>query len=391
MAQLTPYGEYLLLGKLSNTLDENEVRALNLLWQENPDLAAAYEQLVQQLPAHKVENGFGEADAAEFWDDLGTRFRHHTTGQAQAATSPRRLHFFRRYRAVAAAMILFVTTIAAFLWFSKKQQFSTIENVAALAKPSIELKLADGTTINLSTHFGDIKANGAAINNNDNTLTLKTKSDSKPNSVNTLTVPAGLDYKVHLDDGTEVWVNSASELQFPSHFSGANREISIRGEAYLNVAKNPEKPFIVHLPKSTVRVLGTEFNVNTYSPNVETIALVEGSVQLNTPVGESKLYPGKEAVYTHGKPVLIKNFDPSRTLSWQKGLFYFDEMKLSDICTVIPRWFGMQVAIDNPATGNKIFVGVLDRNQPITVFQEDLRIMAGIDSYIDKNNVLHFK
>ncbi|MGC4233630.1 MAG: FecR domain-containing protein [Niabella sp.] len=390
MTQLTPYGEYLLLGKLSNTLDEDEVRALNLLWQENPDLAVAYEHLVQQLPADKVKNGFQEADASEFWDDLKTRLRNnHATVQAQPAASPRHLHFFRRYRA-AAAIILFITTIGSLLWFSTRHQENTKESVG-LSKPSIELKLADGTTIDLSTQVGDIKANGAALNNSGNTLTFKIKSDNKSNSVNTLTVPAGLDYKVHLEDGTEVWMNSASELQFPSHFSGTSREISIRGEAYLKVTKNPEKPFIVHLPKSTVQVLGTEFNVNTYSQHAETIALVEGSVQLNTPVGESKLSPGKEAVYIEGKPILIKTFDPSRTLSWQKGLFYFDEMKLSDICAIIPRWFGMQVTIDNPSTGNKVFVGVLDRNQPITVFQDDLKIMADVDSYIDKNNILHFK
>src|SRR5690606_32808342 len=107
--------------------------------------------------------------------------------------------------------------------------------------------------------------------------------------VNTLTVPAGLDYKVHLPDGSEIWMNSTSQLQFPSEFSAATREISIKGEAYLNVAPNKEKPFIVHLPKSTVRVLGTEFNVNTYGLNTETVALVKGSVQLNTPGSENKL------------------------------------------------------------------------------------------------------
>lgn len=379
MAELTPYEEYLLLGKLSNSLNEDEARALELLWQKDPDLAMNYEQLVRQLPAHKVQDGFREADDPGFWDDLGTRFP-----DTKTVDRPRVLRLFSKYRAVAAAVI--VLAIVSF-WFSKKQE----HHVVVQSKPSVELKLADGTSINLSAQLGDIKANGAALNNNNKTLTVKNTGVSRSNRINTLTVPAGLDYKVRLDDGTEIWMNSATELQFPSHFSGATREISIRGEAYLNVAHNSEKPFIVHLPKTTVQVLGTEFNVNTYDVRTESVALVEGSVQLHTPAGENKLSPGKEAVYTEGEPVLIKSFDARKTLSWQKGLFYFDEMKLSDICKVIPRWFDMQVVIDNPATGNKKFVGVLDRNQPIGVFQDDLRVMAGIDSYVDAENVLHFK
>jgi Fe2+-dicitrate sensor, membrane component len=387
MAQLTPYEEYLLLGKLSNTLDEQEARTLDALWRNNPNLAISYELLMQQLPAAKTESGFKEADDPGFWDDLGSRF----SNQPAMEESPRVLRMFRKYRAVAAAIIVLAVAMAAYFWLADKQSYQGTDNVVTQSAPAIELKLADGATVNLSTQVGDISVNGTALNNSNNTLTFKTKSDSRPNSINTLTVPAGMDYKVRLDDGTEVWMNSASEMQFPAHFAGATREVTIKGEAYLNVALDKDKPFIVHLPKSTVRVLGTSFNVNTYSTGIEAVSLVEGSVQLQTPVGESRLSPGKEAVYTEGKPVVIQNFDAHKRLSWQKGLFYFDEMMLSDICEVIPRWFGMKVVIDNPVTGNKKFVGVLDRNQPIGVFQDDLRVMAGIDSYIDGKNVLHIK
>lgn len=387
MTQLTPYREYLLLGKLSNTLDEDEVRAWNLLLQQNPEVAVAYEQMAQQLPVDKLANGFQEADAPEFWDDLEAQLRH--KAGVPSTTRPRALHFLHKYRA-AAAVVLVVMIAAAFLWYSAGRQGDTLEYATA-TKPPIELKLAGGAVINLSARQGNINANGLSFNNSGNALTFKTEMGSLPNSTNMLTVPAGLDYKVHLEDGTEVWLNSASALQFPSNFKGTTREVSIRGEAYFKVAKNPGKPFIVHLPKSTVRVLGTEFNVNTYSEDIETIALLAGSVHLQTPAGEGKLSPGKEAVYIEGKPILIQNFDPDRTLSWQKGLFYFDEMKLSDICFVISRWYGMKVTIDNPSTGNKKIVGLLDRKLPISIFLDDLRIIAGVDAYIDKENVLHFK
>src|SRR5688500_13067363 len=119
MMRLTPYREYLLLGKLSNTLDEKEVREWDLLLQQDPDVAVVYEQLAQKLPVDKLANGFREADAPEFWDDLGDRL-HHNAG-SPSATRPRILHLLRKYPAAVAAILVAVTA-AAFLWYSARQQ-----------------------------------------------------------------------------------------------------------------------------------------------------------------------------------------------------------------------------------------------------------------------------
>lgn len=380
MKNLTAHQEYLLLGKVSNTLSEQESEEWEQMVQQVPEVAAAYEQFMQQLPAGDVASHFSYVDEPGYWDDLTRSFK--------APARIRRLPLWRP-RWVAAAITAGVLAGSALLWNNLRKQ-DTPMNMAAAAKPGVELRLADGSVVNLSRQQGNIQTGAAQLNNTNKRLTYSS-SDADASVINILTVPVGLDYKISLADGTEVWMNSATELKFPLAFPDTSREISINGEAYLKVAKDPAKPFIVHLPNSTVQVLGTAFNVNTYDPGTAKVALVEGAVNMRSPSGEITLVPGRQAIYQDGQAFQQRTFDAKVVLGWQKGLFFFDEMPLKEIAKVVPRWFGMQVIIDDPAISDKKFVGVLDRNQPISAFQEDLKLIAGIDSYVDKDNVLHFR
>src|SRR5690606_36522536 len=107
--------------------------------------------------------------------------------------------------------------------------------------------------------------------------------------------------------------------------------------------------------------LGTEFNVNTYYPGVVKVALVEGSVNIQTSAGESKIVPGKQVVYQSGQPLTLETFDVRRILSWRQGLFYFKDANLDDISQVVYRWYGIQVVIGDPAIRPRRFAGVFNR------------------------------
>lgn len=379
MGNLTVHQRYLLLGKVSKTLNDEESEEWDQMLEQVPEVAAAYEQFTRRLPADKVASGFSYVDEPGYWDDLAVTLK----GKPVA---PGRLLPWWRSRWTAAAAFAGIVATSALLW----SQFSPKDTLVASQKPSVELQLADGSAINLSQRKGSIKTGTASLNNTNNTLTYTAGNNTRSTAINTLRVPTGLDYKILLADGTEVWMNSATELKFPLAFPGNTREITIDGEAFLKISKNAQKPFIVHLPHSTVQVLGTAFNVNTYDSAVETVSLVEGSVNLHTVVGDTRLEPGTQAVFSHGR-VQEKTFNPKYVLGWREGLFYFDETTLPEISQAIERWFGMQVMIDNPAIRDKKFAGVLDRKQPISVFQNDLKLISGIDSYIDQNKVLHFK
>ena len=255
----------------------------------------------------------------------------------------------------------------------------------------IELKLADGSSIDLSLKEGNIVMNDVQLKNDQKSLDY-TAAETTKTGINTLSVPAGKDYKISLADGTEVWLNSTTTLEFPFVFNGPNREIAIDGEAYLKVAPDADKPFIVHLPESSVKVLGTEFNVNTYDPGTEKIALVEGSVNLKAPTQEITIKPGYQAIYTGSGGWSQETFDAEKVLGWRKGVFYFYDASLEDICRALTRWYGVTVIIDDTTIKTRRFAGLVDKKQPIEVFLDNLKAITAIDYYFEENGqVLHFR
>jgi ferric-dicitrate binding protein FerR (iron transport regulator) len=198
-----------------------------------------------------------------------------------------------------------------------------------------------------------------------------------------------MDYNIHLSDGSVVYLNSATILSFPMKFTGNTREITINGEAYLEVAKDATHPFIVNLPHGSVQVLGTEFNVNSYDSGVVKVALVQGSVNMQMDNHTLHLTPGKEGVYKNNN-LAVKPFDEQTTLGWRQGIYYFDNATLRQIVEVLPRWFGMQVQMDNEAKASEHFTGRVYRNQPITDFLDNLKSTTTVDYFI-RDSVVHFR
>lgn len=258
-----------------------------------------------------------------------------------------------------------------------------------LNEKAITLKLADGRSITLPSQSDStyslgrlqLKTSNKTLSFSENTMGLSGE--------NTLTVPIGMDYKVKLSDGSLVYLNSATVLSFPSRFSGPLREISINGEAFLQVAKDSFHPFIVNLPQGTVKVLGTEFNVNSYENGVLKVALVRGAVDMKAGNRSLALKPGQEGVYQAGK-LHTQAFDEQSTLGWRQGIYYFDNATLSQIVEVLPRWFGMQVDLENPEKAEERFTGRVYRNAPITDFLNNLKTTMAIKYYI-KDSVVHFQ
>src|SRR5690606_10744959 len=137
---------------------------------------------------------------------------------------------------------------------------------------TIELKLADGTLIPLS-EAGVVDIGISKLQRVNGKLVCQSRNTAL--NCNTLSVRYNMDFKLLLSDGTEVWMNSGTQLRFPFNFNGKTREVYLEGEAYFKVAKNADRPFIVHANGTQVQVLGTSFNVSTYDDEVVT-SLVEG-------------------------------------------------------------------------------------------------------------------
>ena len=199
----------------------------------------------------------------------------------------------------------------------------------------------------------------------------------------TLAVPVGGEYHFTLVDGTRVWVNSASEVRFPNCFSGERREIYVKGEVYLEVARDEEHPFVVHAGENEVRVLGTRFNLTAYPDEQKVVTtLVEGSVEFRNDQSSIRLKPGEQSVLDRATNKLEKQkVDVSIYTSWVSGTFEYERMSLFDITRQLSRWYDVEFVYEAEEFRNHPFTGIVKRDQSL----EDVL------SLIEKTTNIKFK
>jgi ferric-dicitrate binding protein FerR (iron transport regulator) len=168
-----------------------------------------------------------------------------------------------------------------------------------------------------------------------------------PGQLATVEVQYGQTGHVFLFDGTEVWLNSGSKLQYPSHFNAQSRDVYLEGEAFFKVTHNEKLPFKVKTPKMEVEVLGTSFNVNAYNdaPNIA-VVLEEGKVRLNKPGGEkiAEIAPGEKAELSRKSNTLsIEKVDTQYYTDWKNGSLEFKHETLGEIAQKLERWYNVEI------------------------------------------------
>lgn len=164
-----------------------------------------------------------------------------------------------------------------------------------------------------------------------------------------LTVPRGESFKVVLCDGTEVWLNANTNFVYPTVFVGNERVVTLEGEAYFKVTKDPKHPFIVKTPNVQTRVLGTEFNIRSYTPEDTHVVLINGKVEVSNAKGGSytRLYPGEDAYLQSDGNFLLTEVDLDSYVYWKDGYFYFDDVTLKDIMQNLGRWYNVNIEFRN--------------------------------------------
>ena len=162
---------------------------------------------------------------------------------------------------------------------------------------------------------------------------------------NRLLVNRGHEYMLTLHDGTRVWLNSESDLEYPVTFPRGERRVRLNGEAYFEVAKDSLSPFIVEVGRGfDVRVLGTSFNVKAYPTDerYET-TLVEGSVNVTDSAGmDVTLSPSEQLVLTRGGSYMVYDVDPRYYLAWHEGWFFFHDEPMRQVLLMIGRWYNVE-------------------------------------------------
>ncbi|WP_316814368.1 FecR family protein [Pedobacter heparinus] len=283
------------------------------------------------------------------------------------------------------------------------------QNDIAPGKNTATLTLANGKTINLSdAKTGVIIADDLRYNdnsvvisdpslgsgqvaredllNNTNKRSLPYGRDAGKEQMLTITTPRGGTYQVILPDGTKVWLNAASSLNYMMSLKkqGTTRRIELTGEAYFEVKKDEARPFVVQTDKQEVTVLGTHFNVNSYTDegSVKT-TLLEGSVKVsrlltksgvNKDLGGKTLKPGQQAILTNkGFKVVATNLNEA--IAWKDGYFRFYEVDLQTFMNTIARWYNIEVDYEGGIDQYKglAFGGSVSRSKNIS---EVLKILA---------------
>lgn len=166
---------------------------------------------------------------------------------------------------------------------------------------------------------------------------------------------AGQKSRVYLPDGSVVWLNSESKLTFPEKFTDEKREVHLSGEAFFDVLRNPEQPFIVRSGNISTTVLGTAFNIRTFEDEGNiSVALENGRLKVeiegNADPSEIYLEPGEAAKYSKNEGVISKEiFDQEQILSWKDGVIVFKDAGTGEVFHTLARWYGVEFKIQNNA------------------------------------------
>ncbi|SMC96774.1 FecR family protein [Pedobacter africanus] len=273
---------------------------------------------------------------------------------AAAVIRPIRNYF--KY-AGAAAVLLIVSAVLYF--YVQRNQSSNVSNLTAgqLARDvgpggnNAILTLADGSEISLTD-----AGNGELASQSGITIT-KTRDGELVYEIakgkalgatqyNSISTPAGGQYQVNLPDGSKVWLNAMSSLKYPTVFSGTDRRVTLRGEAYFEVAKDQGRPFVVASSAAgksqEITVLGTHFNINSYAdePVIKT-TLLEGSVRVASGTASKVLRPGQQSAVS--ERIILTEVDVDQFVDWKNGNFYFDDENIESIMRKLARWYDIDV------------------------------------------------
>ncbi|GGK12272.1 iron dicitrate transporter FecR [Yeosuana aromativorans] len=260
---------------------------------------------------------------------------------------------------------------------SDQNKVSDVKNNIVPGTDKATLTLQDGSQIALEKG-NEVKTQNA-ISNGEEIVYKGNKTKPKDIAYNYLTIPRGGQFFIKLSDGTQVWLNSESQLKYPVAFvEGETRKVElVYGEAYFEVSPSTlhkGAKFQVYNKSQKVEVIGTEFNIKAYRDESEIYTtLVKGVVAISTSSGNKILAPNQQSkLNLTNNTLAISQVNVDTETSWRRGLFSFKDKSLKEIMKVLARWYDVQVVFENKSLESLKFKGNLNKNQSI---EEILSIM----------------
>lgn len=363
---------WLICKQMIGTITEEEQQVLDEWRKQNKYNEAAYQRL---MDTDRQTLEYRRSKLTNYQRPLEDMKRR--LGIDESITEEPRAHSVMIYKLISAAAVILLIFGATYFYRHADMQ-SEKEQTTVVAKTTI----TPGTTQAVLT-LDNGKQIELGADNQMNSKAIAEMTKGEEIAFNNLTTPRGGEFKVTLEDGTEVWLNADSKLRYPETFSGNERRVEVTGEAYFKVAKDTEKPFYVVSGGQEVRVYGTEFNVQAYADEATIFTtLVEGSISLrpiNGNKSELMLTPGNQAQFNKDNAAAkVVKVDTEVVTSWRNGIFVFEDQNLRQIMRTLSRWYDFEYEFADEKIASTIFMGSIPRYGSFAEVVEIFKKMGGI-------------
>ena len=327
-----------LIAFLSGELDEREEENVRVWLEASPENRNAYESLMKDYLRIR-------------WVQENVQIREEQAKKIIFSSLKKKRNLTPYYGVAASIAVLLIVTL--FFFIREDKQIVSEKLVTSEIKPiqsKAILVLSTGEQIQLTKSTQKIQEQDGSVLKIDSVMgvqydSLSTKRAEKP-IYNKIVVPRGGEYFVTLSEGTKVWLDADSELEYPVFFSGDFREVKLKGNAYFCVTKKNDKPFVVRAGEFSLKVYGTEFNVNAYDlQNIETV-LVNGSIgfKANESTPERMMEPIELAVSDSRTGLSeIHQVDIYPYIAWKNQNIVFVNERLESIMEKMARWYDVTV------------------------------------------------
>ena len=376
----------LILAYLREDISEEKMSRLRVWLDENERHQRLLEELRDKDVLQREIGEYASFDTSRRWEQLKVVME-------EPVRKGRSL--LKVWGAVAAVVVAFVGGLVYWQMTGSSQQETKQVAVARIEQGGTRAVLITGTgkqgvLQGLKDTCLNITGTESLNIREDGSLKYSLSALSSMPEWHTLRIPKGGEYKIMLDDGTEIWLNSASELKYPAHFVGHERRVQLTGEAYFQVARNEAAPFIVETRDMDVKVLGTSFNVSVYEDEGSCHAtLVEGRVEVNDKVNGEKvvLTPGKQALL-QGKEMTVREVNTKLYTLWRLDRFTFASEDMEGVIRKLSRWYNVEFFFSNPSMKQKRFTGSLPKYADISQVLKMIEMTTDIKFEIKEHTIM---
>ncbi len=378
---------------LNKSISEDEFNQLQIWINKSPENKKRFTEYLKVYKTSRNIELLERLDKDLAWNKIVSKIKRPLNKNEQRQPSKIKYLKFQNAFFKYAAIIVLMVGVGYYL----SQKYLFVSNQQVIPQGSIVLEMEDGTLKILSEDGNEqlVDGSGNTIGEQNGQQLNYSKAQKKAELVyNTLTIPYGKRFSLKLSDGTTVYLNSGTSLKYPIKFiEGHHRKVFLTGEAYFDVAKDAEHPFVVASEHIDVKVLGTVFNVSAYPEDASAdVVLIEGSVRMaanGTPSNqEATLVPGtKGSLNKTSENILTEKVDTAIYTSWIQGELFFRNMPFENIVKKLERHYDRKIVIQNKDLKSEIFNASF-KEEPIenvlSYFKDSFNI-----KYHTENNIIY--